>query len=171
MPENEDYFAGSSLITFLSSLDKSELREFDKFIHSPFHNNRSEVSRYFDVLKKFHPQFTGREFSKHHIFSLLYPGTSYKDDVLRRLSSNLLKAGEEFGAYITFRKEKFAYNTSLSAYYLSRLEGRQSSSHRTYLTTAVPCCTNSSTSARLTKGISSGTVSLSAAIAAPQRKA
>jgi len=120
MPENEDSFAGSSLITFLSSLDKSELREFDKFIHSPFHNNRSEVSRYFDVLKKFHPQFTGSEFSKQHIYSLLYPGTSYKDDVLRRLSSNLLKVGEEFGAYITFRKDKFAYNKSLSAYYLSK---------------------------------------------------
>jgi len=120
MPENEDSFAGSALITFLSSLDKSELREFDKFIHSPFHNNRSEVSRYFDVLKKFHPQFTGREFSKQHIYSLLYPGTSYKDDVLRRLSSNLLKAGEEFGAYITFRKDKFAFNKSLSAYYLSK---------------------------------------------------
>ncbi|MBE2217441.1 MAG: hypothetical protein IAE90_04505 [Ignavibacteria bacterium] len=120
MPENEKSFAGSSLITFLSSLEKSELREFDKFIHSPFHNNRSDVSRYFDVLKKFHPQFTGSEFSKQHIFSLLYPGTSYKDDVLRRLSSNLLKAGEEFGAYITFRKDRFVYNKSLSAFYLSK---------------------------------------------------
>lgn len=120
MAENEGSFADSSLIIFLSSLDKTELREFDKFIHSPFHNNRSEVSRYFDVLKKFHPKFTGSGLSKQNVFSMLYPGTSYKDDVIRRLSSNLLKAGEEFGAYSMFRKDKFVYNKHLTAFYLSK---------------------------------------------------
>jgi hypothetical protein len=113
-------FSDSSIILFLRSLSKEELKQFDKFIKSPFHNNRSDVVKYFNELKKFYPLFGRNDFTKQNIFSRLYPNAKYKDDVIRRLSSNLLKAGEEFGAYISFRKDDFTYNRYLSEFYLSK---------------------------------------------------
>lgn len=100
--------------------DDEEMKEFDKFIRSPFHNNRSEVIRYFEILRKFYLGFDHNDFSKKKIYSVLFPNEEYKDDVIRRLSSNLYKLGEEYAAYKNFRKDKFGYEKSILDYFLSR---------------------------------------------------
>lgn len=113
-------FTDTSVVIFLRTLSKDELRQFEKFVKSPFHNNRSDVTKFFMELKKHHPSFSSKEFTKENIFGRLYPGEKYKDDVIRRLSSNLLKTGEDFGAVISFRKDTFTYNKYLSEFYLSK---------------------------------------------------
>lgn len=101
-------------------LSKDEMREFGKFVHSPFHNNRTDVSTYFDELKKFHPKFDGKDFSKENIFSTLYPKKKYKDDVIRRLNSNLFKLGEEFAVYKNIKLDKYNQEKNLLDFYAAR---------------------------------------------------
>jgi hypothetical protein len=113
-------FRTANIILFLKLLDKDELREFGKFVSSPFHNNRTEVIRFFDEIKIFHPEFTGENFTKERIFNKLYPKEEYRDDVVRRLSSNLFKLGEEYGAYKNFRENKFDFEKNLLDFYFSK---------------------------------------------------
>ena len=122
MKKKEDSFTASNLISLLKSFTKVEMKQIDKFVHSPFHNNRNEVSRFYDRIKSYFPGFDNREFQKEKIYSKLYPGGKYKDDVIRRLSSNLFKLAEEYGAYKTFRNVRFDYNKYLLEFHLSRSE-------------------------------------------------
>lgn len=122
MPDNEksDSLGLTLAIGFLKLLDKNELKEFDRFVHSPFFNNRSEVSSYFDVIKKYYPDFSHKEFTKENVFAELYPGTAFRDDVIRRLNSNLFKLGEEYGAYTSRRKNEFEYEKDLLNFYFAK---------------------------------------------------
>ncbi len=96
------------------------MKEFGKFVSSPFHNNRKEVILFFEEIKTFYPDFNQHNFSKEYIFSLLYPGKIYQDDVIRRLSSNLFKLAEEFAAYKIYKSDRFDFEKNLLEFYASK---------------------------------------------------
>ncbi|MBS1492849.1 MAG: hypothetical protein JST55_05045 [Bacteroidetes bacterium] len=141
MPESEskspNSFQSGNLIQLLKSFSKEEMREFGKFVNSPFHNNRSEVILFFDEVMKFYPGFNQSELSKENIYYSLYLNKKYKDDVMRRLSSNLFKLAEEFCAYNNFRKDTWSYEKNLlesySARNIDKLFWKQHSKTETYL--------------------------------------
>jgi hypothetical protein len=113
-------FQSGNLIQLLKSFTKEEMREFSKFVNSPFHNNRSEVIHFFDEVKKFHPDFNQSGLAKETIFAILYPDKKYQDDIIRRLSSNLFKLAEEFASYTNFRRDKFHFEKNLLEFYSSK---------------------------------------------------
>src|SRR5688572_27860837 len=75
--KKRDSFRAANIVLFLKLLDKDELKEFGKFVYSPFHNNRAEVCRFFDEIKIFHPEFSGKDFTKEVVFQKLYPKDKY----------------------------------------------------------------------------------------------
>ncbi|MBX7045825.1 MAG: hypothetical protein K1X86_08300 [Ignavibacteria bacterium] len=113
---SENSLAKVNLFLLLKSFTKEEFKEFRKFVHSPLHNNRSEVTDFFEVIKKFYPKFSHVKFSKENIFAELYPRKKYKDDVIRRLTSNLFKAAEEYCAYKNFKSDRFDFEKNLLEY-------------------------------------------------------
>jgi len=121
MPEaeqkNQNSFQNGNLVQLLKTFSKEDIRELGKFISSPFHNNRKDGVLFFDEVKKFYPDFNQKYFSKENIFSKLYPGQKYKDDVIRRLASNLFKLAEEFAAYNNFRNNNWEYEKNLLQFY------------------------------------------------------
>lgn len=116
-----DSFKQSNLIKLLSSFSKEEKTEFSKFVHS-YNNPRKEVARFFDELKKFFPSFENSNFSKEHIFSGLYPGLPYRDDVIRKHTSNLFKLAEDFIAYKMFRKDEYEQRKRILEYYSEKFD-------------------------------------------------
>jgi len=116
----QDTFRQGNLIRLLKTFTKSDLREFEKFVLSPYHNNRSDVTRFFYEIKKYYPDFERKDFSKQVIFTKLYPKTEYKDDVLRRLQSNLFKLGESYIAHRTFAASKFEFDIHVLNYYYEK---------------------------------------------------
>lgn len=108
-----------NLVRLLMTFDKAEMREFEKYVLSPYHNNRAEVTRFFLELKKYFPEFNNRGLAKKRFFSLLYPGQLYRDDVLRRLQSNLFKLAESFIAHRALELNKFEFNKYILDYYYS----------------------------------------------------
>lgn len=118
--QHTDSFSESNIIQFLKLLSKEEMKEFTKFVYSPIYNNRSEVSKFFDTIRKFHPSFKHKDFTKEKIFASLYPGKKYKDDAIRRLSSNLFKIGEEYASFKNIRADKYNYEKNLLDFYSSK---------------------------------------------------
>ncbi len=113
-------FSRSNVIQLLQSFSKSEFREFDKFVHSPFLNNRAEVAAFFDKIKKYYPSFDQPDFNKKSVYNSLYPDSGFRDDVIRRLGSNLFKLAEDYISYSLFRSEKFDQHINLLEIYQRR---------------------------------------------------
>jgi hypothetical protein len=107
------HLSKSSLIQLLKTLSKEEMKAFDKFVRSPFHNNRKEVTKYFLLLKKYYPSFSHQELIAGKIYKKIYPGKAYKDNVMRRLSSNLFQLAEDYLAISKFNKHKYPFSVSL----------------------------------------------------------
>lgn len=118
--KNQNSFQSGNLIQLLKAFSKEEMKEFGKFVSSPFHNNRKEVILFFEEIKTFYHDFNQHNFSKEYIFSLLYPGKIYQDDVIRRLSSNLFKLAEEFAAYKIYKSDRFDFEKNLLEFYASK---------------------------------------------------
>jgi len=81
----------NALIKLLETFSNKELTKFSKFLNSPYYNNRKALINFFVVLKKFHPGFDQKNFTKEFIFKKLYGDAKYNDSTLRNLASDLLK--------------------------------------------------------------------------------
>lgn len=98
----------SKLISLLKSLSKNEIKEFRKFIDSPFFNKEGKyVLRFYDEIKKYYPGFDSKGLSKEMLFVRLYPGKKYNDTVMRKLSSSLQKLAEEYLNYNVFKSSGY----------------------------------------------------------------
>ncbi len=103
----------SQLAEVLGSLTKAEFRELGKFVRSPFHNNRDEVIRFYDALKKFYPGFKSSGFTQAKIFSAVYPKKKYSDVLMRKLVSLMTNLVMDFYAVTSFRENTLDYNIKL----------------------------------------------------------
>jgi len=86
----------SGLIRVLKSFSKKEIKEFGKFISSPFYNTQSTLIRLFDELKKHYPGFASADFSKGRLYKVVNPGKHYNDVLFRKYISDLMKLAEEY---------------------------------------------------------------------------
>ncbi|MBN8572214.1 MAG: hypothetical protein J0M18_21530, partial [Ignavibacteria bacterium] len=68
MPQSEQKTQSSiqsgNLVQLLKVLSREEIKEFGKFVNSPFHNNRKDLIQFFEEIKVFYPDFNQTEFSK-----------------------------------------------------------------------------------------------------------
>lgn len=103
----------SQLIESLKTLDKSELKEFGKFVSSPFFNNRNEVIRFFNYLKKFFPEFNSHELSEENIFNAVYPDKKFSNVLMRKLNSLTLNLLLDFLTYEGFRGNENEFNVKM----------------------------------------------------------
>lgn len=94
----------------LGSMDRSELNEFGRFIHSPYFNNRSEVVRFFEAVKKYHPLFEAKDIEEVRIFRKIYPGKKYSPVMMRKVYSLTSNLFMDFIAVKSFKRNKLEYN-------------------------------------------------------------
>ncbi len=86
----------SKFIDLVRSFSKEELKQFRDFVNSPFHNTNKNVIKLYDIIRKFHPDFTSPAIEKEKLFNKIYPAKKYNDTVIRILLSDLIKLGEDF---------------------------------------------------------------------------
>lgn len=84
----------------LSHLNKAELKEFEKFVQSPFFSTGRNIYPLFKELKKYHPSFTNKELTEENLYSRAYGKKEFNNNVFRKLVSDLTTVAEE---YIRFR--------------------------------------------------------------------
>ncbi|MBK8983694.1 MAG: hypothetical protein IPM38_15595 [Ignavibacteria bacterium] len=103
----------SQLAEILRSLDRDEFRGFGKFVRSPYFNNRSEVVRFFDAVKKFYPDFVSEDFNEEKIFIKVYPDKKFSGVMFRKLVSLLTNLLMDFYAVLSQQENTLDYNVKL----------------------------------------------------------
>ena len=86
----------SQLTKAIQALSKEEFKELGKFVYSPFFNNRDEVIRFYEAIKKSYPHFKPASFTKEYLFKQVYPAKKYSDVLMRKLVSLILNLVLEF---------------------------------------------------------------------------
>jgi len=94
----------TGLFGLLRNLNKAEFKELGKFIRSPYHNNRSELSRYYNKLSKIYPEFDNAKL-KDSFYSDIYAGKKIKPADIDRLNSYMLAACRDYLAHSEFEKQ------------------------------------------------------------------
>lgn len=94
----------TKLISLLSSFSKNEIKDFLKFVSSPYFNNESQITSLVKILSQLYPEFSDRKLKKEKIFEKLYPGKEFNDAILRSLTSKVLKLAERYLAIKQFEE-------------------------------------------------------------------
>lgn len=100
----------SKFIDLLKTFSQEEIKEFERFIDSPFFNRDKTISQSYKFIKKFYPSFDNSKFSKEKFFSHLYPGKEYNDSRVRNILSDLLKHGQDYISYKLYKSKPFFEN-------------------------------------------------------------
>lgn len=103
----------SQIFEALKSLSKTEFNEFGKFVRSPYHNNRSEVVRLYDAIKKFYPLFESKSLTEEKIFKKVYPGKKFSVNMITKAISLTQKLLMDFYAIGSFKENNLDYNVKL----------------------------------------------------------
>lgn len=100
-------------------MEREELKDFSKFIESPFFNKDEKVIKLFDYLKKYHPVFETKKLDREYISAKLFPewkgGNAYKK--LSYIMSSLSQLADDFFVWREIEQDKSEhYQFMLKAY-------------------------------------------------------
>src|SRR5947207_15434985 len=90
----------------MKKFSQVELKQFGYFVHSPFHNRVKSVTKLFEIIKGFHPQFESRFLNKEYIYKRITGKKDYNDALMRNLFSDLYRLSGEFIAISRFKEDK-----------------------------------------------------------------
>lgn len=95
-------------IELLKTLDKEELKKFENFINSPFHNTNKTISGLFDLVKKYAPLYEDKALERKNLFKKLYPGKDFSETSLRTRMSELAELIKKFFSVTHFERDDFS---------------------------------------------------------------
>lgn len=105
----------------MRSLSRKEIREVNKWLQSPAHNQREDVVRLFDFLNKHLGDGTQDEsVEKNRAWKAVFPGEAYDDARMRQVMYFLLKALEEYLVYSDYALDPVQFNLALVKIYRQR---------------------------------------------------
>lgn len=120
----------SVLIEILHSLSRKEMRDINKWLQSPAHNQRQDVIRLFDYLGK-HLSNGEEGLEKEQAWRTVFPNQPYDDAYMRQVMYFLLKAIEEFLVFTYYTSDGIRYQLALSRIYRRRkLDKAYKQAHR-----------------------------------------
>lgn len=99
----------NKLIHFLRLLPQKDLQKFDKYIHSPFFNEREAVRRLYKTLEK---EFTKKnsEFDPEEIYRSVYGDRAFNEASLKTCMSQLFSLLRDYLAYSKFKEKETLQN-------------------------------------------------------------
>lgn len=110
----------SQLIIILQSFDKKEIRAFRKWLQSPIHNQRADVTDLFDYLMEANHLSGDKFLQKEKIFKKIFPKETFDDARIRQTMHFLLKTVEEFLIYQELREDQVRSKMALATVYRKR---------------------------------------------------
>jgi len=81
-----------------------ELKRFEEFVLSPFHNKNENVIKLLEAIRKFYPEFEESHLQWEKIFKKVVPNEPLDEQRLRYIMTDLTKLLEEFFIYLEFDK-------------------------------------------------------------------
>lgn len=103
----------SRLITLLKTFSKQEMKDFGKFISSPYFSTGRNLKPLYNVLKKYYPSFHSPHFTNENIFKKVNPGKKYEKQrsshALGVLISEMTLLAEKFLGIEFLQKDEEGY--------------------------------------------------------------
>lgn len=97
------------LTALLKTFSRQELKDFEKFLQSPYLNTSGEyILKFFEVIKKYYPGFEDEKFTKQNIFRAIYPKEKYNDARMRKLTSETMKLAQDYLGVKSFLNDEQA---------------------------------------------------------------
>ncbi len=103
----------SKIFDVFGGFSKDELKKFGNYLRSPLFNKRKVIYTLFEIYRKYYPDFSDRNLSKEKVFSRIFPGKKFSDEILRNLNSILLKHAEEFLSFLNYSGDPFTVKKHL----------------------------------------------------------
>lgn len=103
----------SRLVEILRTFNKEELKDFERFLESPFFKKQRNLTPLYKLLKTGFPEFNDASLEKENLFKKLYGKEKYNDQIMRTLSSEMLKMAEDFFVHSRIKKNQTKYNEFL----------------------------------------------------------
>lgn len=114
---------GNQLVEILKTFTKKEFKRFDEFVKSPFFNKHQDTLKFWQILRKYAPEFSHKNLEKERLFTRLYGKQPFNAQWLYDLSSYLTRLAEQFLAVEHFRLHEFGYEQhKLAAFAEKRLD-------------------------------------------------
>jgi hypothetical protein len=110
----------SKAVQIMRSLSQEELKEFSRFVVSPYFNRLKDVTKLFGILQNFHPQYGESQVDKTELFKKLFPSKPYNDARMRNLVSDLGQLAEKYLCIKSQEKDNVYNRTAYMNYLLSR---------------------------------------------------
>ncbi|MCI0448326.1 MAG: hypothetical protein L0Y79_00890, partial [Chlorobi bacterium] len=95
--------------TFLEiweTFTKAELKQFRRFIRSPYFFRSNKVLRLYDEIIRYHPHFESRNLTKEKLLQKVSPELPYNEITMRRLLFDLQNLTEKFTRQLNFEKKQ-----------------------------------------------------------------
>ena len=110
----------SVLAEIVRSLSRKEVREVQKWLQSPAHNQRQDVVRLFEHLVKNSAQPEEKGIEKERAWSAIFPNQAYDDAYMRQVMYFLLKVLEEYLVFVEHTSDRVRYQITLARIYRQR---------------------------------------------------
>ena len=110
----------TKLINILRTFSKNELKEFEKFIGSPYYNKGRNYLPLLTQINKFSPRFDDETLTHEYVYAKLYPGKKFNKQIIWNMTSSLQQMAEEFLVSTSLNKNKFIKNSLLADEFLNR---------------------------------------------------
>lgn len=108
-----DVMRNSQFVRLLLTLSSTELKQFHRYLQSPYFNSHEDTLRLFERIVDKLPEYESTQFESEAFFAALFPGQAYKDDILRTLRKYLLQHLKQFLTLQHWEKDHHAQNRYL----------------------------------------------------------
>jgi heme/copper-type cytochrome/quinol oxidase subunit 3 len=98
---------GTKLINLLKTFSPGEMKDFGKFVASPYFNSVKIRTKLIKELGKFYPEFESDKLTNEKLYRKLYPGKKFNKQVMWNHGSAMEKIAKEFMEHVALRKNKF----------------------------------------------------------------
>jgi len=116
---NKKSMQKSVLLEIVRSLNRKEIREVQKWLQSPAHNQRQDVIQLFDHLAKT-LMLSDKEVDKEMAWKVIFPGRPYDDAYMRQVMYFLLKSLENYLVFAEISKNPVHIQSMLLKVYRAR---------------------------------------------------
>jgi len=103
----------TKLINMLRTFSKEEMKQFEKFVDSPFHNRGVSCLPLLKELKKYYPEFSNKKLNSENLYRKLYPGKPFKKQVMWNLTSAMEKMTDDFLIQVALKRDEFTKHSLL----------------------------------------------------------
>ena len=110
----------SKLIQILKTFSVNEIKDFEKFIASPYFSTGRNVEGLYSILKPYHPEFDSPKLDKKTVFKKLFPGEKYSEMKFKNVTTALTRLAEQFIINESFKNDPLEFESKLFNTYWNR---------------------------------------------------